>query len=236
MRKVIVALVSTVVVGMLMVPGSASAKIFTDETTALDSVGDVPFMWDSQTGDKMLEPLNSNRPLYETGYLDMKSYWLSQYVDTELGINMYTFGMELAAELPTSQDEMPQGIKRVEWVMYIDLDPWNPVLNPDAECLFMLNLTFDGEVYDAFLVDYVLITGPVIAHLDWEVTGSTFWIQLPANLIGDLQSFWWEAATRVWWGGPDTYGMRLTDMTDWNVADGQEWYDIPWESLWPDEL
>lgn len=236
MRKASLVLVSMVIVGLMMVPTSVSAYVDEYTVTADDISGDVPFLWDSKTGLEWTKPTCSGMPLTDCGYLDMIGYSLSQYVDTCTGKNVYNFSMELKGNLPMSIDDLPQGIKRVEWVMYVDLQPWNPVIDTPVDCPYMVNLTFDGERWDACLVDYILIVGPVLAHLDYGVSGSTLWIRWSGDQIDNLDFFYFEAATRVWWGGPDTYGMRLSDMTDLDAAEGQVWYDIPWYSLWPEDL
>ncbi len=229
MRRVSLVIVSLVIVGLLNAPTSVSAY---DEQTvsAEDAVGDVPFLWDSKTGEEWTSGCEG-MPLTKYGYFDMMRYSLSQHVDTDTGESEYTFSMEVDGSLPQSIDDLPGGVKRVEWVMYIDLQPWNPVADTAVDCPFMLNLTFDGDGYSACLIDYVLIVGPVLAVLEFEVSGSTLWIRWSADQIDNLEFFYFEASTRVWWGGPDTYGMRLTDMTDLNAVEGQEWYDIPWYSL-----
>lgn len=231
MKKILLALVSQVIVGLLVASISVSAGVYEQTVTVGDDGDDVPFLWDGKTGLEWTKPTSSGMPITEYGYVDMIGYSLSQRVDTDTGENVYTFSMEVNGDLPQSIDDLPGGIKRVEWIMYIDLQPWNPVADTPIDCPFMVNLTFDGGVYSACLVDYILIVGPVLALLDHGVSGSTLWIQWSADQIGNLDFFYFEAATRVWWGGPDTYGMRLTDMTDLNAIEGQEWYDIPWYSL-----
>lgn len=230
MRKVLLALVSLATVGLLVASTSVSAGVYDQTVPAEDAVGDVPFLWDGKTGEEWTHG-NEGMPITKCGYLDMIGYSLSQHVDTDTGENVYTFSMEVNGDLPQSADDLPVGIKRVEWLIYIDLQPWNPVADTTVDCPFMVNLTFDGDGYSACLVDYILIVGPVLALLNHGVSGSTLWIQWSADQIENLDFFYFEAATRVWWGGPDTYGMRLSDMTDLNAVEGQEWYDIPWYSL-----
>lgn len=230
MRKVSLALAGLVLVGLLSAPTSVCAGVYEQTVTAEDGVGDVPFLYDGKTGLDWTKG-NEGMPITECGYVDMTGYSLSQHLDTGTGENVYTFSMELNGDLPQSADDLPGGIKRVEWIMFIDLQPWNPVGDTIVDCPFMVNLTFDGDGYSACLVDYILIVGPVLALLDHGVSESTLWVQWSADQIGNLDSFYFEAATRIWWGGPDTYGMRLTDMTDLDAVEGQEWYDIPWYSL-----
>ncbi len=229
MRRVSLVIVSLVIVGLLNAPTSVSAY---DEQTvsAEDAVGDVPFLWDMKTGELWTNGCEG-MPITKCGYVDMVGYSLSQHVDADTGENEYIFSMEVNSNLPQSIDELPAGIKRVEWTMYIDLQPWIPGDDTTVDCPFMVNLTYDGDGYSACLVDYVLIVGPVLALLEHEVSGSTLWIRWSADQIDNLDFFYFEASTRVWWGGPDTYGMRLTDMTDPNAVEGQEGYDIPWYSL-----
>lgn len=233
MRKFPLVLASLVIVGLLSVPTSVSAYVYEDDVEAADAPDDVPFLWDEKTGLEWTKPTCSGMPLTEYGYFDMKGYSLSQRVDTDIGENVYTFSMELYGDLPQSIDDLPSGVKRVEWVMYIDLQPWSPAVDTPVDCPYMVNLTFDGDGYCACLVDYILIVGPVLAILDYDVSGSTLSIRWSADQIDNLDFFYFEAATRVWWGGPDTYGMRLTDMTDLDAVENQELYDIPWYSLWP---
>jgi hypothetical protein len=233
MRKSPLVLVSLVIVGLLSAPTSVSAGVYEQTVAAEDGDGDVPFLYDSKTGLEWTKPTSSGMPIADYGYVDMIGYSLSQHVDTETGKNVYNYSMEVNGNLPQSIDDLPGGIKRIEWVMYMNLQPWNPAKTDDTtvDCPFMVNLTFDGVGYSACLVDYILIVGPVLALLEHGVSGSNLWIRWSADQIDNLDFFYFEAATRIWWGGPDTYGMRLTDFTDLNAVEGQEWYDIPWYSL-----
>ncbi len=222
MKRGVVVLLSTIVVGMLFAPGSASAEIMYIDADDLE--GDLPFRGDSLTGDAMWQPLNGNWHLSEFPYLDMTHHRLS--LDTDI----YTFEMTLASELPTPWDVMPSGVKRVEWVVLISDEPWGLLAdqNPSAPSPFMLNVTYDGAGYHAFLLDYVLPNGNVIDALEFGIEGSKFWVSFSGASIGDRDSFWYTPLTRVWYGGPDTYGVMWADMVDWNVVDDQMWFCIPW--------
>jgi hypothetical protein len=74
LRNVMVALMSAVVIGLLLLPSGASAL-----TTMVvqDSVGDVGIAIDMKTG-TIRDTLSPNVPLVKAGYFDMVSVWLSE--------------------------------------------------------------------------------------------------------------------------------------------------------------
>lgn len=219
MRRNVTASMCAVAVALLMVPGGVSADV---STVVSDDEGDVPVGWDMTTGEPTEEQLSGNAPASRVGYFDMLSYSLS--LNTEASI--YTYWMELSADLPLEGDALPSGVKIAEWALWVEDGVWNPVLNP-VTTWFVIALTYDGASYDAYVLDYQ--TKEVVTSLeDIQCAGAEFQISFSADSIGNRESFYWMASTRVWWGQPDTWGFRFQDFTDWDAYAGDLGYDIPW--------
>lgn len=220
MARGLMAVLSAIVVGMMMVPGSASAENPLVEAT--DREGDMPWCVDMETGEPIYSPCAGDRALLGVGCLDMKSYWLTQNAVT----GQYTFGMAFYGALPAEGDAMPYGIKAAEWAMWIDPEPWTYV--NAVVSLYLIRLTYDESSYDAVLIDYV--ANAVVASVGFEISSDRSELQMsfPAELIGYLDFSWWTASTRGYWGLPDTSGFRFMDFPDWNVYEGQVGYDLPW--------
>jgi hypothetical protein len=198
---------------MLAQPVSATGPIS-------DAEGDVPWSYDTQTGETKDQIWSSNPPIVQVGYFDMISYSLS------LDGDYYTFWMKLAAELPVAGDALPSGTVAGEWAMWIDPAPWNPTLGPGGS-LFMIKLTYNGSGYAACLVNYATKEETPLESSDH--LGSELWISFHASVVDGQESLWWCASTRSYTGS-GVYSFRFVDWTDWDVADGQEWYSIPWPS------
>jgi len=225
MRKIVIAAAVSFMVA-LMVAQPVSAEVLT--TSVTDTEGDVPYFWDSETGDAMIEPTNGNQPWAREGYFDMTSYALSKDLDT----NMFTFEMTVAGEFPEPGDALPNGVQRVDWLIWFDREPFNFVLAPDTICEFQLNLTFDGTEYSCSFCEYEMLAGDVIATLEYHIDGAVFWTSFSGDLVEDIcedpdVEFYWEAVIRFIHGG---YSCNWADWTDWNVAEGQIWSSIPWPS------
>jgi len=213
MRRVLGALFSAIVVGlMLAMPVSAE----TETIVVSDRIGDLGVMWDFTT----CEPRSlwgHGTPVVSAGYFDISSFSLSQKGKT------YTFGMELAADLPREGDALPAGIYLACWVAWIDPEPYNAKYNP-VDSYYTVLLTYDGLKYAAELQDYV--TGEVIASLPVCIDGSKFQMQFSASSIGNLESFWWYPASAMFWGAV----WDCVDRADSGAVPGQVWWDIPWGS------
>jgi len=161
-----------------------------------------------------------NTPVASVGYFDILSFSLTQKA------KMYTFGMEVAAPLPDEGSALPNGFKRVQWLLWIDAEPWNLKYNPTAETLFTILLSYDGSGYTATL-RAGLSMGPVVATLPYEIDGAKLQIEFSAASIGSLQSFWIMPCTVVEWSVPHA-GFWDLDSTDPGAVPGQVWWDIPW--------
>lgn len=220
MARGLIAILSAIVVGMMMVPGSVSADDPLVEAT--DREGDMPWCIDMETGEPIYSPCAGDRALLGVGCLDMKSYWLTQNALT----GQYTFGMELYGALPTEGDAMPYGIKAAEWAMWIDPEPWTYV--NEVVPLYAISLTYDGSSYDVSLI--VVESKEVVRSVVFEISSDRSELQMsfPAESIGYLDFSWWCPSTRGYWGLPDTYGYRFMDFPDWYVCEGQVGYDLPW--------
>jgi hypothetical protein len=214
MRRVMVALLSAVVAGLMLVPGGVSAGA---PMVVEDSVGDLGIGVNTKTSE-IARPLPGNVPVAEATYLDIHLTWLTQEDDT------YSFGMELASELPEAGTALPKGVKLVEWAMWIDPSPYHVTLNPVAP-LFLIALRYDGSSYSAFILDYGTM---VTTALDPSVGDTSFELEFSAASIDDLESKWWSPLVRAWWGTLGSAGYWFLDAIDFGTAPGQEYYDLPW--------
>lgn len=215
MRRLAVGLFGAIIVGMMLaMPVSGGTVTF----KVSDRQGDIGKLADYETCD-VKNGWGDNAPIVRAGYFDMLSYWLS-YSSKE---KAYSFGMELAADLPTEGSALPPGMKSVYWLMWIDPEPWNPFYGFNAPWLYAIALTYDGSSYGAVLME----TGyNLIALLSFEVAGSMFQVQFSAASIGHPSSFWWFPCPMTVWSPS---GMVWdVDGPDPGASPGQVWWDLPW--------
>jgi hypothetical protein len=217
MRRVMVALLSAIVVGLFLVPSGASAGSKMMSTT--DSVGDVGFGFSPKTSEILKAPWGPGTPWLAAGYFDIASAWLSQKGQT------YTFGMALAVPLPKEGSALCDAVQRAEWALWIDPSPWNIATNPVVP-LFKIALVYDGSEYSAGLWD--TSTGAFLASVPFTVDGSKFQVEFSAASIGNLAIHWWCPFVRIWQGLFGSAGYAFLDGIDWGTVAGQEYYDLPW--------
>jgi hypothetical protein len=213
MRRVTVALLSAIVAGLMVVPGSVSAKTLT--SVVEDPEGDLSYGIDPETGGFM-NLWQDNTPVAEAKYLDMVSTWLSLKKGT------YTFGMELAAALPEEGSALPEAIKLVEWAVWIDPSPYNYITNPVAP-LFLIALRYDGSSYSAFMMDYDTMLTTSVA---FSVEGSKVELQFTSASVGEFD--WWSPLVRVWMGPLGSSGYWFVDAVNLEPIDGYVYIDLPW--------
>jgi len=182
-----------------------------------DSEGDLGFGVDPKTGG-LMNLWNENTPVVQAGYFDMVSTWLS------LKKEVYTFGMELAADLPEEGSALPTGIRLAEWAVWIDPSPYNYILNPVAP-LFLIALRYDGMSYSAFIMDYATM---LAVPATFSVVGSEFTIKFTTESIGDLELEWWSPMVRVWWGTQGSGAYWFVDVVDLEPIEGYVYFDLPW--------
>ena len=212
-----VAVLSAIVVGIMLVPSGVSAS--PKATCVEDRTGDVGFGFSPKTGEILQAPWGPSTPWVAVGYFDIAAASLSQKGQT------YTFGMELATKLPKEGTALPDSIKRAEWQLWIDPSPWNMATNPVAS-LFKIALVYDGSEYSAGLWD--ASTGAFLKSLPFTVNGSAFQVEFSAASIGELEIHWWCPFTQVWQGVLGSWGTAFLDGIDWGSAPDQVYYDFPW--------
>jgi len=215
--KVMIALLSVIVVGLMLVPSGASAG--TMVSVVQDSTGDLGFGFDPQTSE-MMPVWGPGTPWVKAGYFDIASAWLSQKGST------FSFGMELAAALPKEGSALPGGIQLAEWALWIDPSPFNVVTNPVAP-LFLIALRYDGSTYSAFILDFGTM---VMKSVPFSVGGAQVQLRFSAASVGNLAFEWWVPFVRIWQGPLGSAGFAFVDGIDWGSAPGQVYYDIPWPS------
>jgi hypothetical protein len=218
MRKVIAALVSLVVVGLLMVPGSVSAKSISIEVE--DRIGDVAPLYTARTYD-YVALYGDNSPIVQAGYFDMTLFWFGLKGDT------YTFGMEMADDLPAEGDPLPQGVSLLQYILWLDPGPWDwsPYAFPSY---FVIRLQYDGLNYHAGLYTYVQAEeGEELMALSFEVKGPSFEVEFTAESIDNIEGFWLLPCVCPWFGSCPS--RSYVDLIDYNAgAPGQLWTSIPW--------
>ena len=220
MRRVLVALLSAIVVGLMLVPSGVSAG--TTTIMATDRMGDLGPKYDAALADTVVF-WPDNMPLTAAGYFDMLSWWFS-YSNKD---KTYTFGMELAKALPSQGSPLPNGFKEVRWLVWLDNGAWNPKYNPTVASYYTAQLTYDGSEYAAVITQGGT-WGPLVATLPFSVDGSKLQIQFSAASIGNLKSFWIMPCTVVQWSLVPYSGYWDLDAADPGSAPGQVWWSVPW--------
>ncbi len=220
MRKIVVAVLGAIIVGMMVVPRGVSAGTSTIEVK--DARGDLGPRMDFLT-QEVLVTWPDTTPVQKVGYFDILTFSLSY----SSNVKTFKFSMEVSKALPSPGEPLTNGFKIAKWLMWIEEEPWNPILNP-VSSLYTIQLGYDGNAYAATLVDYP--TGTVLATLPFAIDGAKLQIDFTAKSIGNLASFWWMPCTVVQWSVPAGAGYWDLDSTDPGAAPGQVWWDIPWPS------
>lgn len=202
----------------LLIPGSVSAvnlKLIVE-----DRLGDVSPVYTDRTYD-YVTVYGENSPIIQAGYFDMRYFLFS------LKGNTYTFGMEMAADLPHEGDPLPQGVVQLEYELYLDRDAWDwgPTWEPSY---FNIRLTYDGLNYHAGLYAFAPQgQGEELMALPFEVEGPSFEVMFTVDSVDGLTEFWLLPVVFGWFGGCP-YRTWL-DFTDYNAGvTGQLWTSIPW--------
>lgn len=212
LRRLVVALMSAIVLGMLLVPSGASALT---TTVAQDSVGDVGISLDYKAC-TIRDTLSPHAPLVKAGYFDMVSTWFSQKGKT------YTFGMEMAAALPDEGTPLPNMVKLAEWDVWIDQAPY--LTNP-MPAVGVIGLRYDGSSYSAFVLDIATSTQTPIP---FSIDGSKFQLQFSAASLGNAVISWWVPLVQIWVGPLGTMASGFVDAVDLGAVPGQVGFDLPW--------
>ncbi|HUV62238.1 MAG TPA: hypothetical protein VMW71_08785 [Thermoplasmata archaeon] len=215
MRKVVAYLVSAIVAGLLLVPGCASAKAIM--LIVPDEVGDLGVNWDYETY-LPKSTWGDNSQIAQAGYFDRTLFWFG------LKGNTYTFGMELAADLPQEGDPLPAGVTLAEYGLWLDKEAWDWVT--PVEGYFMLVFRYDGVSYSAALLDWPSET--VKMYLPFTIDGPRFEMEFSADSIDNLETFWLFTCVVVYFG----QSLPLwPDSFDLDSVEGQIVTSIPWSSV-----
>ncbi|MDH3366167.1 MAG: hypothetical protein OEM29_09255, partial [Thermoplasmata archaeon] len=199
MTRVTVAMLSAVVAGLILVPGSVSAKAAM--ITVSDSLGDIAVNYDYTAYEPRII-WGDNTQISEAGYFDMTLFWFG------LKGTSYTFGMELAADLPQEGDPLPSSVGLVQYMLWLDKDSWN--WYEDDLTLFMVVLQYDGASYSAALLDYP--SHEVIMPLPFTVNGAMFEVEFSADSIDNTPAFWLFPSVLAYYGQGASYWW--TDIAD----------------------
>ncbi len=214
MRKVTITLVSGVIAFLMLVPNCVSAEDLYLEVD--DRVGDVAFAYNYETYDYQVL-LGEGNPIVKAGYFDMTLFWFG------LKDGIYTYGMQLAADLPEEGEPLPSGVRILQYMLWLDKDSWDWV--SAVESHFMIMFQYDGLEYFAALLEWPSMA--VIIELPFEVDGSRFEVMFSADSIDNIQSFWLLVGVLVLLGEPLT--RMWADFFDCEAgAPGQVITSIPW--------
>jgi hypothetical protein len=215
MRKAAVTLITVIVVGLMAVPCSVSGTDV-NYVEAEDREGDIAFCYDFAALDYRTL-LGESSPIVKAGYFDMRLFWFSLEGD------MYTFGMQLAADLPKEGDPLPSGVRAMQYEVWLDEDAWDwstPVVS-----YFEVYLGYDGYHYSAALREPG--APEPLKYLDYEIAGPTFEVRFSAADIGYLPEFWLGAPAVTCLMGASA--MELwPDIIDLYAAEGQVYTSIKW--------
>jgi len=224
MRKVVVALLSAIVVGLMLIPSVSAGKSVM--VTVPDREGDLAkynvqvTIWRANgVAISTIPSWGDNAPVLQSSYVDMVSVSFGMVKGT------YVFGMKLAADLPQAGTPLAPGIVYLTWTLWIEDGPWTPTSG--SSTLYQAGLDFDGSSYYAWLFDYR--TGAE-TPLPFTIDGSTFQLQISPASIDNLSSFWWEGGTFV---AKQSYFAPpwLIDAMDMGVAPNQVGTSLPWPPL-----
>jgi len=219
MRKAILALVSLVVIGMLVIPGSASAK--TTSVEVEDKTGDVTASWNLETCDYQAL-LGDGMPIVRAGYFDMTLFHFGLKKDT------YTFSMEMAADLPEEGDPLPTSVRLARYSLWLSTESWD-LVSADIVDYYLIVLWYDGLSYSA-----ELLTSPgkeVITSLSFAVEGPRFSVELPTSWMEGIESFWLFPAVNAFHSKNPEIELWL-DMVDPDAdVEGLEYTSIPWSPI-----
>lgn len=214
MRKVAIASVSMVVAFLMLVPNGVSADNLYLEVE--DRIGDVAFAYDYEIYDYRVL-LGENSPIVQAGYFDMTLFWLGLKGKT------YTYGMQLAADLPEEGAPLPSGVKVLQYTLWLDKEVWD--WYPGTESYFAVMLQYDGTEYFAALLDGS--SWAVKMQLPFEIDGPRFEVTFSADSIDNIESFWLVACVVALHG--EALCTAWPDGLDYDAgAPGQVITSIPW--------
>jgi hypothetical protein len=218
MKRLTLPFASIAIAMTLLIPGCVSAvnlKLIVE-----DRLGDVAPMYTADTYD-YTGLFGPNSPIVQAGYFDMRYFMFSQKGST------YTFGMEMAADLPQEGDPLPQGVTLLQYTLWLDPEAWDwsPYSVPSY---FVIRFQYDGLSYHAGLYTYVQEDpGDLLAELSYKISGSSFEVRFTADSIGDLPTFWLWPCVVAYFG--NCSWKTYIDCVDYNAgAPGQLWTSIPW--------
>jgi hypothetical protein len=181
-----------------------------------DRTGDVARAYDFQTYDYRTL-LTDNSQIVQAGYFDMTLFWFGLKGKT------YTYGMELAADLPKEGDPLPQGVDILQYTIWLDEDSWDWV--SAVPSYFMVVLRYDGSSYSAALLEWP--SEEVIMSLPFTIEGPRFEVRFSADSIDNTPEFWLVSGVIVY---HSQYSAKMwLDAFDCDAgAPGQVITSIPW--------
>ncbi|MCJ7464852.1 MAG: hypothetical protein MUO81_08960 [Thermoplasmata archaeon] len=227
MRKVVVALLSAIVVGLMLVPsvsaGSKTVMVYDrqgDLGTAMISGGQGSHEWGDPLG-----WWSGESPIANAGYLDMLSEWVSVKGGT------VTMGMTVASPVPTD-GKLPEGVVEAlwGWFFYQSID----VYYGGSSAPYAVYIVWDGADFSAVLVDRTSGTPPFdLTYLDFAVEGNV--LTVTTSLASIAGAIAWFSETIILHGNPYPLdgvphfgGWISTDLTDYQGPLAIYW---PWQPM-----
>jgi len=228
-RKIVVAVLSAIVVGLMLVPSGVSAGSNTVSFT--DRQGDLGKPWysaaqGSHTAGDPLSWWSGNSPISNAGYLDLRSGWVT--------VKGNTVTMGLTVDSPLTKDsKLPQGITEVRWAWYFYLSI--DVTYGGYYAPYSVYILWDGADFSAALVDHTSGSPPfVVTQLDnFIVDGSVLSVTMSLASIPGVVA--WYSQSLVMYGSPwsldqmpSAGGWNGPDITDFQGPLAVYW---PWQAM-----
>lgn len=228
MRKLVVALLSAIVVGMMLaMPVSAGSKtaMFYDRQGDLGKALVCGGQGSHEWGD-MLSYWSGDSPLANAGYLDMLSGWVTVKGGT------VTMGITLASPVPVNGN-LPDGVKEVRWVWLY----WTTIETTASSfyASYGVYILWNGDGLSAVFVDRSSGSAPyTLTYLDsLIVDGNVMTVTISLASIPGVVA--WFCQTQAWNAYPPPLDQVypwaswvLTDMTDYQGSLAIYW---PWQSM-----
>lgn len=226
MRKIVVAVLSAIVVGLMLVPSGVSAGSNTVSFT--DRQGDLGKPTFGPPNGDPLSWWSGNSPISNAGYLDFISGWVS------VKGGAVTMGLTVASPL-TADIKLPSGVNEVRWAwfFYRDADVLNKI-SPNLAS-YGVYILWDGADFSAALVDRTSGSMPfALTYLDsFIVNENILTVTISSASISGAVAWFCESqimngppwpldGTYTWgsWGAPD--------ITDWQLPATTYW---PWQAM-----
>ena len=160
--------------------------------------------WDCEVSDPEGDALWAGT----TDNIEVPSYQDIIHIEVrKIGRSIFTFGMDVAGEVPATPIFVPSSVKQILWTWLLDTDPaTTPAGYPSppgtpASPEFIVRIIWNGVSFHGELVDRrPLLTGASATVLPAPsiISGATLSVSVDSHALGDPESFRWGAGTTDW--------------------------------------